>query len=274
MPFYSEMLGPNEFIIDEDTPLHSSHVRVPDGQARGYEGRDLSEHPYNSSPFSKPFDLPLIPRSEWDARIEEMEKTKSLYSQLILSHTPYIPSKNQSNTNYCWFNGVVTGCEGLMALTGQGFTALSSACGAAQIKGFRNQGGWGGEALNWMVKYGTCPQSMWPNAAINRSYLTEAARQAALKFRLTEWYDNMRTGSFDVLMTALFNRIPVPLGLDWWSHLICAFDPVKTGNNAYGCRIRNSWSDSWGEKGFGILSESRSRGDMVGLGVLMATAAA
>lgn len=271
MPFYSDMLGPNEFIIDDDTPLDSSLVRVPNGQSKGYESRDLARNPYNSSQFSKPFDLPLIPRSEWDDRIQEMEKTKSNFSQLILAHEPYIPSKNQASTNFCWFNGVVTCCEGLMALSGQGYTPLSSACGAAQIKGFRNNGGWGGEALDWMVKYGTCPQAMWPNAAIDRRYLTQAAKDAALKFRVTEWYDNMRANSFDVLMTALLNRIPVALGLDWWRHLIAAFDPVKLGNNAYGCRIRNSWSDSWGEKGFGVLTESRSRGDMVGLGVLVAT---
>lgn len=249
-------LKPGELVIGDTDPT----PMTPNAMSTGYEKRDYAAHPHGSLPYAKAFDMPLIPRSEWDDRIAEMEKTKSRLSDLVLAAG--IPSKDQNGTNYCWFNGVITACETLRCVEGLPYVALSSASGAAPIKGFRNNGGWGGDALEWMTEHGACSEDLWPNAAINRKYFTEEAKTQALLYRVTESTD-VEQNDFEALMTMLFNRIPCPLGLDWWGHLICAMDPVKTGTKQYGVRIRNSWSDDYGDKGFAVLTERKSIGDVV-----------
>ncbi len=249
-------IKPGELVIGDTDPT----PMTPSNMSTGYQKRDYSAHPHGSLGYAKAFNLPLIPRDEWDDRIAEMEKTKSRLSDLLIQAD--IPCKDQNGTNYCWFNGVITACETLRCVMGLPYVALSSASGAAPIKGFRNNGGWGGDALEWMQEHGACSEELWPNAAIDRRYYTDKAKAEAMKYRVTEAID-VEQNDFDALMTMLFNRIPCPLGLDWWGHLICAVDPVRTGTRQYGTRIRNSWGMDYGDKGFAVLSERKSIGDVV-----------
>jgi hypothetical protein len=255
MPFVSKLYTGEKIIGETDPTPHT-----PAGMSTGYSGRDYKKYPVGYSAAAKPFSLKKIPRSEWDDRIAEMEKNKARLSDLLLAQN--IPSLDQNGTNYCWFNGVVTGVYCVRARMNLPYKPLSPASGAAQIKGFRNQGGWGGDALEWMVENGACEQRLWPQAAIDRQYLTEESKQNAKLYRITETNVDVEEDDFDAMMTLLFNGIPCPLGLDWWSHLVCAVDPVKTGSGRYGVRFRNSWGDSYGSKGFSILEENKARGDV------------
>lgn len=224
---------------------------------RGRIPRDYSRVPYGACPYAAPFDLPLIPRGEWQARCEEMERTKSRLSDLMRFYK--VPSLDQNGTNYCWTNGVVTAMYAVRALNGLPHVDLSSASVAAPIKGFRNVGGWGAESLEYITQHGVAPASLWPPNAISRQYDNEESRAARKHHVIGEWYE-LQPRNLDQLITCLLLRIPVAVGFDWWGHEVCAIDPVWH-NGAIGTRIRNSWGPDYGDSGFAILQGNKQLPD-------------
>jgi len=265
---WTSELRPNEPVLDAGsatpvTPQGYSTGYVP----RDYESRPVGYHKAGAPAYGKGV---LIPRSEWDDRIAEKEKNKSRISDIL--DAAGVPSTDQNGTNYCWFFGVVGACQARRAVAGLPYVALSPACGAAQIKGFRNQGGWGADAVEWMVEHGVCSTDLWPQAAISRKYLTDEATAQAATFKLVEW-DDVEEYDFDALMSELLQPDPIPcaLGLDWWGHLIFACDGVKLGTGKYGVRIRNSWGADYGDNGYAVLEERKARGDAYGIRVMSAT---
>lgn len=253
---FSSLIMPQEFVIDETTTDAAQAVATPEGMSRGREARDWSVQGHCS--MQGALALPtLIPRSEWTARIEEMERTKTRLSDII--RQAGIPSLDQNGTNYCWCNAVVTAIETGRAANGLPYVKMSPASVAAPIKGYRNQGGWGGEALEYIVAHGVAAASLWPANSISRSYFEQTRENAGLH-KVTEWYD-LNNRNFDQLMTCLFLRIPVAIGLNWWSHEVCAIDPVVVSPGRYGVRFRNSWGSSYGDSGFSILTEAKATPD-------------
>ncbi len=148
----------------------------------------------------------------------------------------------------------------LRAMMNEVIVLLSPASVAAPIKGYRNQGGWGGEALEYIVAHGVAPVADWPANAINKQYDNAASQASRQRFTVTEWWD-LAPRNFDQLMTCLLLRIPVPIGLNWWHHEVCAIDPVVLSPGKFGVRFRNSWGDGYGDQGFGVLTESKATPD-------------
>jgi hypothetical protein len=257
---FESKLYPREEVINDET-VHRLCTRDPivGGEAKlfGRVPRDYGAVPYGSLEYMKPFDIPLIPRSKWPDLVAEMEAKKTRVSDLLLSNG--IPSLDQDGTNYCWFNAV-TGCVVVTRLRmGLPYEALSPASGAAQLKNYRNEGGWGGEALQWITKNGVASAAVWPPNAISRKYKTPESDADALNHVVTEWYD-LESRNFDQMYTMLLLGIPVAIGLNWWSHEVMACDPVWQAGKPL-VRFRNSWSDSYGDKGFNVLSESKATPD-------------
>jgi hypothetical protein len=255
--FISEV-KPRESIISEfnhATIAPAADVYV-DGKLklRGRVPRDRTHQPHGAMAGAR-IDIPIIPRSQWAQMIQDMESSKTRLSDLESQRQ--FPSLDQNGTNYCWCNAVVTCLEFLQLHSNASIERLSPASVAAQVKGYSNSGGWGGEALEFMVSHGITTVDKWPANAIQRSYLTDAMKADALKRKVTEWYD-LEENNFDQVMTLLLNRIPVAAGLDWWSHEVAFIDPVVVSPGKYGVRFRNSWSDSYGDRGYNILTESRA----------------
>lgn len=246
----------NMLLIDDDFATESL---CDDGGGRGRVPRDFAKEPFGSLPFAGPFDLPLIPRSEWSERIEAIERSKSRLTDLcdVLG----VKVKNQQQTNYCWINAPVHCLEIIRAVQGQKYVELSPASVGAKIKGFRNEGGWGTEGLRYLVDHGCVPTSLWPANAIDRKYDNHEADAARAHYQVDEWYD-LQPRSFVQLMTCLFHRFPVAIGLNWWGHEVTAMNPVKLdGSDRFGVTIDNSWGTDWGENGRSVLSESKATPD-------------
>lgn len=256
---YSSPITPGTLIIDDSNWHLHAGPRSPTEDGRGRIPRDWQATPYGFCAYAKRFDLPLIPRNEWTDRIEEIDRTQS--GLLHLWRLSNQKTLDQNGTNYCWCNGVITSMMCLQSINRPPpYEPLSPASVAAPIKGYRNQGGWGGEALEYIVKYGVYPQRLWPANAISKQYKTNEGDTEAANYKVSEWYE-LENRDFDQLMTLLLLRIPVAVGYNWWGHEVCAIQPVAMGSGRYGAGILNSWSDSYGDRGYAVLAESKATPD-------------
>ena len=260
MAGYTSQLASNCVVIDDDNAhLHAAVDPVIDGQkmSRGLIRRDLSVHPFGGLAEAEPFDIPLIPRSEWDDRIKEAEANRSHLRALC--EDAGMPVLDQNGTSYCWINAP-TWCVMVQRIAaGLPMVRLSPASVGAKIKNFRNQGGWGTEGLEYIARHGLVPQAQWPPNAISRSHDNAASDAERPKFKVREWWDIPR--NFDKMATCLFLNVPVAIGLNWWSHEVTAMRVVSLGSGKYGCEIANSWGAGWSDKGYGVLTESKGTPD-------------
>lgn len=156
----------------------------------------------------------------------------------------------------CWIFGP-TGCMEVVrtCLQNEVYVPLSATSAGAVIKNFRNQGGWGKEGLQYIANKGVCTQADWPECQLKQQYNTPAAWENAKNYMAAEWWV-LNEKSFNQIISCLLRRIPVAVGLAWWSHEIFFCDPIWL-DGRIAIRFRNSWGDSYGSKGFGILQGSK-----------------
>lgn len=248
---FSSNLHRNEIIIgDENEYTHFEDY------SRGLEHIDRGEV-FGYGGVAEPFDDSfLINPSEYQARIQELEERKLRVSDLI-EHEK-IPELDQSNTNYCWMYGPAQTVMVLCAKQNEPIPDLSPTSAAARIKGFRNVGGWGKEAIMHLQDKGCNTRAVWPLHQIDRKYDTPEAREEALIHRVHRWVE-LRPRNIHHIMAMLLRGYPVAVGYNWWGHEVMACDPMWLDNDlAY--RIRNQWK-GWGQKNFGVLRGSKMLAD-------------
>lgn len=239
-----------ELIIHESTP--DRDLFPPD---RG-RGLDLSNRApgYVYGAVAQPFPQALIiPRSEWQARIQELEDTRTRTSDLC--DLAGLKVKDQQQTEFCWINSPTHATEIVRVVQNEPMVSLSPASAGAQITGYRNEGGTGQQALEWIVSNGLVPTANWPDNAIDKQYATAANKQAALGYRVDQWWE-LDPQNLDQFISCLLMRWPVCAGYDWWSHEVTPVDPVWL-DGTVAVRIDNSWGTSWGTNGRGILQGRR-----------------
>ena len=136
----SSQLYPNEIILDDST-TEGQLEDMARPFSRGLTmpvGRAATVYAYGGTADPFPAEL-LIPESEWQARIQEMEERKSRVSDLIIQAG--LPSHDQDGVPYCWIHGPTGAMEALRVIQGQPMVALSATSSGCIIKNFRSEGG-------------------------------------------------------------------------------------------------------------------------------------
>ena len=251
-------MSSKELVIDHAT---SNDVLFPKEFGRGLVERDLTKYPPGHYMFAPPAEIKLIPRSEWSARIKEMEETKSRLSDIRMTgdNGKMIPALDQGQYGYCWAHSTVGCIHMLRAMDGQPYVPLSAFAVAATIKNGANEGGWGAQSLDFVISKGVPDQKYWPQGSANLSHGTaECWANAALHKVTEDWQDLTnaqydRNLTFDQVMTLLLSRIPVVGDFNFWGHSVCLLDPVEVEPGSFGVRLLNSWSNSWSDRGMGVL---------------------
>lgn len=231
-----------------------------EGRKRGLIPRDYSDVPVGAIYGAKPFDLPLIPEDEWEDRLQERIKQKAQLSDLRNVSGPDggpIPSRDQDGVGYCWGHSGTSAVMLLRAAMGLPYVDLSAFSVCAPIKDFRDQGGYCGQGVEFMAKYGIASADVWPNQSRDRSLKNAPAVLASYKLhQVTEWMDLDPHNMKAQLVTCLLSGIPVATDFNWWGHSVASVDLVKI--KPFRTRIWNSWGDRWSDNGMGILEGSKA----------------
>lgn len=244
-------------LIDDTTPL--------DNLTRPENGRGLVPRNYATDPpemFAPPSSIPLIPRSEWDARIQEQDRTGSSLEHLWRrSGHPHLV---QGEWGYCWGHSVTHTLMTDQLKRNAPFVPLSAFALCATIKKGANEGGWCGLAAKFARDRGIPSQALWPqgDADYRRHDTPEVWADAAKNKIVEDWVDLTRPVwgqnlTFDQVATCLLLNIPCALDFNWWAHSVCGVRLVRIESGSYGVRILNSW-ERWGEQGFATLQGSRA----------------
>lgn len=255
--------------IIDDT---SYGLAYPTGAAFGAVPRDYDADPVDVR--QSPDGLTLIPESEWDARYDEQEATKSSLEHLFLPNGPDGPpafvNLDQNGHGYCW--AYSTGHAVMLDRLVRGYEAvrLNPHSVAAIIKGGRDEGGWCGLSAKWVKENGIAPEGTgpgeWPLHSRSLSHDTAATRAVMKFYRVEEdWYDLGRKEWDQVLnhqqrVTLAFSNIPMPTDRMWWGHSTCDIRYVRIERGSWGWLTLNSWKN-WGRHGLAVLRGSKANSD-------------
>ena len=266
------MIRPGEIVIDESN--YGTYLQTMvngEWKINGTIPRDYSAYPVGSSPYSTGFravpPLPLIPRSEWPERIKEKVANKSQLSDIRLRSGPNggpIPSLDQNGKGYCWAHSTTHAVMMMRAVMGLPYVPLSAYAVACIIKQYRDQGGWGAQSMDFACDKGIPSQEFWPQQSMSPSNDKQATWDNAKLHRVQSGWIDLdvaqydRKLTFDQVATLSLSNIPTVGDFNWWGHSVCILDLVETSPGQFGVRIWNSWSDSWSDRGTGVLAGSKA----------------
>lgn len=257
-------------LIDDSTPMDELvNVLGPDGTyGRGYIPRDYNLYPEGY--MAQPDQMILIPESEYDARIQEQEESKSSLEHLYLNGPagqPVFENLDQNGHGYCWSYSTGQAVMLTRLVNNQPLIRLNPHSVAAIIKRGADEGGWCGLSAKFYKEVGCAPEGngsgKWPLHSRNVSLDTPEMRTAMARFKIQEDWVDLTKQVYDQnltqkqLHTCLLLNQPCATDYAWWGHSVCALRLVKVEAGSYGILIINSWK-GWGRHGLGVLQGDRA----------------
>lgn len=257
---------------DPDTVAQAFPDGLPDGArvSYGYVPRDYDQYPEEM--FAPPTDLQLIPESEWDARYEEEEATKSSLEHLYLQggNNPLFVNLDQNGDGYCWIYSNGHAAMFVRAQMNLPLVRLNPHSAGAIIKNGRDEGGWCGLGAKFLESVGMAEEGsspgQWPLHSRSLRYDTPECRAQMKRFQTTEGYYDLTRREYDQqltiaqLATCGFSRFPCPTDYNWWGHSVCMIRWVRIERGSWGPLILNSWK-GWGRFGLAVLQGNKGRPD-------------
>lgn len=247
------------FIIDDSTSNDLLY-----NEPRGLVPRDYNLYPRTMFQ-SPPDDMPLIPESEWDARIDEQEERESslehIFNRLAKRLNIAVPFTHQNGAGFCWSYSTGNATMLDRAARGLPYVRLNPHAVASIIKGGADEGGWCGLSAKFLVEVGIPTEEFWQVHSRNLRQDTPEMRANAALHKLTEDWIDLKASVYDrnltrqQLATCLLNNIPCAVDYSEWAHSICAGRWVRIENGVYGPRIMNSWL-GWGDNGWGTINKN------------------
>jgi hypothetical protein len=274
--------------------LNSVYVPIVDGETKGmgYVPRDLNQYPVPM--FDPPSQLSLIAETEWPERIKDKIATKSQLSDLrnTAMNGQQFPALDQNGQGYCWAYSTTACVMLLRAVMNQPYVRLSAHAIGCTVKNYRDEGGWCGLSADFHKNKGCPSVQHWAEKSMSKSNDKPETWANAAQHKVTEdWIDlgqavYDRNLSFKQMATCLLCNIPCALDFNWWGHSVCGMDLVdgvssfnagmlrsSNGKLMEACefdvlfetdvtagfapRILNSWTNTWGEAGTGVLAGSK-----------------
>lgn len=240
---------PNEIIISQANINQFSEV-MPDGEIKGMGliPRDYTKFPVGYYKAAQPFMMPLIPRDEWQDRLDAQKAAKAQISDIrnMGDDGKMIPAMDQGNQGYCWAHGPAMAVMLVRALQGLPYIELSAYAVACMIKNYANQGGYGAEAMEFIAERGIPSTEYWPQGSKDPKHNNKATWDNAEKHKVTEWQDHHQKNK-EQLVTCLLSNIPVSGGFNWKRHEVVVMDLVEL--SPFRVRILNSWGPTWNRWG-------------------------
>ena len=273
------MLRADDFLITDDNYRSVCFDQQADGErfAMGLIPRNYLTMPVGSLEgsvtFAQAADVPLIPMNEWPDRIAFKVTGKSQLSDIrnTANNGQPIPSLDQNGRGYCWAHSATAAAILLRAVSGMPYVRLSAYAVACIIKNYRDQGGWGAQGLDFIRERGVPSVDYWPEKSVSPSNDKPETWENAARHKVSEGFIDLDAAQYDRRLTfqevgtCLLCNIPVVSDFNWWGHSVCAMDLVDveptraaTDPRRYGVRIWNSWRDSWGTNGTGVLTGSKA----------------
>jgi hypothetical protein len=241
-------------------PCVDSYTPPPAGFGTGYIKRDYKSYPMGALKFAKAG--PVI-KELTDAEIIEAAKEKTDRKTWLTDHFDRlgIKVKNQSNSSYCWGHGATRSCESCYVMSGGIPFVLAAFDICAYIKGGRNQGGSGIEAIETIAKIGICTEALHKPMDFDSSRSPEQEANAAL--HKIEGFDDLDTSAHRLIASYVIANIGVTVGIPAWGHEVCITFIAIEGSSWY-FGFDNSWGTSYGTNGRGVLHGAMSNFDEAG----------
>jgi hypothetical protein len=225
--------------------------------------RDYKAMPVGCSPYVPVRGIEAWPMSKILDVVRE-RKAAGAGMAALRKRAGYQPL-NQQQTSFCWANAAVNCYRMARAMQNEPYVDLSPASVAAPIRGYRNQGGLGIEAVPYIAEHGVCTTDLWPANAIDRRLDNPKSQANRANYVANGWFEAVAQNDgqgADVRLRLMYTLAllyhPQALGYAWWGHEVMGLDVVEVEPGSLGILIENSWGTGWGEGGLGVLRGSQA----------------